>query len=184
MKRLVGLIMSLALCFSAFAVPAFAATEQSENSVYTISQNEVTQTDDGLIIPKEANEEMLVSPRAGVETWYKGSRTVGSFNMTDDNLTPVNTIGESGTLDVWFTFYRSDQYSSSPIKLTFQIRNATTGQVYGTVVAYEGQDVGGGIVIRNVPAGTKIQLYFDASSISNPPGPYRQAYITYGYTLS
>ncbi len=184
MRKLIGLLTSLALCFSLFSVPAFAATEQSDNSVYTLSQNEVKTTDANLIVPNGANEELSLSPKAGTETWYRGSRTVGSFNMSNNNLTPVKTIGDSGTLDVWFTFYRNDQYSSSPIKLTFQIRDASTGHVYGTVVAYEGQDVGGGIVMTNVPAGTRIQLYFDASSISNPPGPYRKAHITYGYTLS
>lgn len=121
---------------------------------------------------------------AGTETWYKGSYEVGAFNMVSDNLTPVKTLGDSGALLVSFSFYRTDPYSSSPIKLTMQIRNADTGYVYETVVVKETEADGGFIFLNNMTAGTRLQIYFDASSISNPPGPYRCAHISYGYTLS
>lgn len=118
----------------------------------------------------------------GNETWYLGQQTVGSFVVTNDNLTPVKTMGDDGKLFVWANFSRADSASYPPIVLTFEIRDYDTGEVLDSVKYYEGETPSRAIG-TNVTAGQRIQVYFDVSSQYNPPGPYRQANVTYGYIL-
>lgn len=121
--------------------------------------------------------------RAGNETWT-GSGFGGAFRFTDYNLTPVKTMGQSGTLLISGYFYGDDGYAdSSPIKLTFQIRSSS-GTILVSKVFYDTRN--GSIpfsISCNVTKGQKIQLFMDASSIANPPGPTRAAYIAYDYDL-
>ena len=122
--------------------------------------------------------------RAGNETWT-GSGFGGAFRFTDYNLTPVKTMGQSGLLAITGYFYGDDGYADSvPIKLTFQIRD-TSGRVLATTVVEDTRNgnIPFGVSCR-VTAGQKIQLYMDASSIANPPGIYRSAYIGYNYYIS
>ena len=128
-------------------------------------------------------ETETVSPRAGTETWT-GSGFGGAYNFTDTNTTPVKTMGQSGRLLISGWFYGNDGYaSSSPIILTVEIRS-TSGAVLGRTTVID--DRSGNVdfsVAANVSAGQKIQLFFDASSIANPPGIYRSAYVSYSYSL-
>lgn len=128
-------------------------------------------------------ETETVSPRAGTETWT-GSGHGGSYTFNNYNLTPVKTMGESGRLLISGSFYGTDGFaSSSPIALTVEIRS-TSGTVLGRTYANDNRS--GNVpfaVSASVSAGQKIQLYFDASSIANPPGIYRSAYVYYNYAI-
>ena len=128
-------------------------------------------------------ETETVSPRAGTETWT-GSGFGGAYTFNNYNLTPVKTMGKSGRLLISGYFYGTDGYaSSSPIALTVEIRS-TSGTVLGRTYANDNRS--GNVpfaVSASVSAGQKIQLYFDASSIANPPGIYRSAYVYYNYAI-
>ena len=121
--------------------------------------------------------------RAGNETW-SGSGFGGAYTFTNNNLTPVKTMGKSGRLLISGYFYGTDGFaSSSPIALTVEIRN-TSGAVLGRT--YVDDNRSGNVpfaVSASVSAGQQIQLFFDASSIANPPGIYRSAYVNYDYDL-
>lgn len=124
---------------------------------------------------------------AGPETWnYSTSLVpVGSFNCTDTNLTPVKTMGYTGTLTIDISYFeRTDAYSSSPVKLTVQARRAGTSTVLAQDVYYE--EIGfGGSFSFDVKKGDQIQIFFDVSTAEgySKPGPYRSAYVRYGYVL-
>ena len=125
----------------------------------------------------------ILTTRAGNETWT-GSGFGGAFSFVDYNLTPVKTMGKSGTLLISGYFYGNDGYAdSSPIKLTFEIRS-TSGAVLARTIVPDTRN--GNIpfaVSCQVTKGQKVQLFMDASSIGNPPGRTRGAYISYNYDL-
>ncbi len=128
-------------------------------------------------------ETETVSPRAGTETWT-GSGFGGAYTFNNYNLTPVKTMGKSGRLLISGYFYGTDGYaSSSPIVLTVEIRT-TSGTVLGRTTVYDNRS--GNVpfaVSANVTAGQRIQLFFDASSVANPPGIYRSAFVAYNFYL-
>ena len=128
-------------------------------------------------------ETETVSPRAGTETWT-GSGFGGAYTFNNYNLTPVKTMGKSGRLLISGYFYGTDGYaSSSPIVLTVEIRT-TSGTVLGRTTVYDNRS--GNVpfaVSANVTAGQQIQLFFDASSVANPPGIYRSAFVAYNFYL-
>ena len=157
-KLLVGLLVSASM-FITTVSPALAA----EESVSMEVEN--------------------VSPRAGNETWT-GSGFGGAYTFTNNNLTPVKTMGKSGRLLISGYFYGTDGFaSSSPIKLTVQIRSTS-----GTILVSRSfvDDRSGNVpfsISVNVTAGQQVQLFFDASSIANPPGIYRSGHVSYSYYL-
>ena len=168
-KRILGIVVGVSV-FAFSVSPVFAQGQENEDVAPT-----TTETVD-------ANVESI-QPRAGTETWY-GSGFGGSYSFTNYNLTPVKTMGKSGTLVISGSFYGDDGYAnSSPIKLTAQIRS-TSGVVKASTV--EVDDRSGATffsVVASVSAGEKIQLFFDASSIANPPGIYRSAHVSYDYAI-
>ena len=111
---------------------------------------------------------------AGAEDWSSSTKTyVGSMHMTDNNLTQVKTIKRTGTLHIVGHFYGEDAHAAvSPIRLTAQIRYDNRSGL----VDFE--------VTCPVSYGQQVQIFFDASSISNPPGYYRRAFIEYWYYIS
>ena len=113
--------------------------------------------------------------------WYLGGETVGSFTVTNDNLTPIKTMGDSGKLFVWTEYSRADSYS--PIVVTAQIRDYDTGEILDSVQYYEGQSENDRTLCCDVTEGQRIQIYWDISSQYDSPGVYRKADITYGYVL-
>ncbi len=157
-KLLVGLLVSASM-FITTVSPALAAEETVSMEVET------------------------ASPRAGNETWT-GSGFGGSYTFTNNNLTPIKTMGKSGRLLISGHFYGTDGFaSSSPIKLTVQIRS-TNGNVLASTEVIDTRN--GNIhfsVAANVTAGQQIRLFFDASSIANPPGIYRSAFVAYNFYL-
>ena len=157
-RLLVGLVATASMLIATVS-PAFAAEETTTVETET------------------------VSPRAGTETWT-GSGFGGAYTFNNYNLTPVKTMGKSGRLLISGYFYGTDGYaSSSPIKLTVQIRSTS-----GTVLVSRSfvDDRSGNVpfsISVNVTAGQQVQLFFDASSIANPPGIYRSGYVSYSYYL-
>ena len=121
---------------------------------------------------------------AGTETWYGGSALAGDYTFENNNLTPVKTMGQSGTLRISGSFYGADGYASaSPIKLTVEIRS-TSGAVLARTIATDDRTGSTPFGLScNVTQGQRIQIFFDASSIANPPGIYRSAHVTYNRHL-
>ena len=210
LKALVGgAVVSLAILFASntrsFAAEVQNTPETDSNAVVielgdvATVQEEVSESNfeelknlmnlPGLteMTAREAGETYLdpvgLVTRAGEETWT-GSGFGGAFTFKDYNLTPVKTMGKTGTLLISGYFYGDDGYAdSSPIRLTFQIRS-TSGTV---LVSRTFDDTRNGAIpfaiSCNVTQGQKIRLFMDASSIANPPGPTRVAYIAYDYNL-
>ena len=125
---------------------------------------------------------------AGAEDWSSSTKTyVGSMHMTDNNLTQVKTIKRTGTLHIVGHFYGEDAHAAvSPIRLTAQIRYAYGGAIGNASITKD--DNRSGLVDFEVTCPVsydqQVQIFFDASSISNPPGYYRRAFIEYWYYIS
>lgn len=107
---------------------------------------------------------------AGTETWYPGSALAGDYTFTNNNTTPVKTMGGSGTLEISGNFYGADGYASaSPIKLTVRIQS-TSGTVLASTIAVDDRSGSTPFAVScPVSQGQKVQIFFDASSVSNPP---------------
>ena len=175
-KRMVlGLSLVASMLFS--AVPALAAEEVVAEETDAV----VTETPNVDLATVMAD--IALEPRAGTETWT-GSGFGGAYRFTDYNLTPVKTMGSTGTLLIYGSFYGDDGYSDvSPIKLTAQIRS-TSGVVKAQTIEVDSRNGYNDFSMAcSVSQGEKIQLFFDASSVANPPGILRSAYVSYNYDL-
>lgn len=123
---------------------------------------------------------------AGVETWYAPWVEEGTITVSNNNLTPVKTMGVSGTLHlVAEVTGRPDLEPSGcpPVKLTVQVRDLN-GNILASGVVSEDATIP--LVHINLPvtAGQKVQIFFDISSVSyNPNGNYRVANVTYGHEI-
>ena len=123
---------------------------------------------------------------AGVETWYSGWVEENTMTVHNYTITPVKTMGVSGTLHLVAEVEgRPDLEPSGcpPVKLTVQVRDLN-GNVLASGVINE--DAAAPQVHINLPvtAGQKIQIFFDISSVSyNPNGNYRYADVTYGHEI-
>lgn len=203
-KRRILSLITVASVFAFSASPVFAQENVSSAEENTSSEQEAV-----VITPEEISEKLeliknidpatvpetpwevtsndssgeAIVTRAGNETW-NGSGLAGNYTFNNYNLTPVKTMGKSGTLLIHGSFYGDDGFAtSSPIKLTVEIRT-TSGVVKArTVVTDDHSGAAAFSVAATVSAGEQIQLYFDASSIANPPGIYRSAHVTYYYAL-
>ncbi len=124
---------------------------------------------------------------AGTETWYGNYVNEPTITVTNNNLTRVKTIGETGTLHIVCGIKgRPDlEPSGCPlVKATMEIRNSN-----GTVLAKDTvrEDAFLPQIHLSVPVvkGQKIQIFFDVSSVSyNPNGNYRIADISYSHEIS
>lgn len=123
---------------------------------------------------------------AGVETWYASWVSEGTITVRNNNLTPVKTMGTSGTLHlVAEVSGRSDLEPSGcpPVKLTVQVRDLN-GNVLASGVINEDAAVPQVHINLPVSAGQQVQIFFDISSVSyNPNGNYRIADVTYGHEI-
>ena len=125
---------------------------------------------------------------AGSEDWSSSTKTyVGSMHMTDNNLTQVKTIKRTGTLHIVGHFYGEDAHAvECPFILTALFRYAYGGAIGKASITKD--DNRSGLVDFEVTCpvsyGQQVQIFFDASSISNPPGYYRRAFIEYWYYIS
>ena len=115
------------------------------------------------------------------EIWYFDQRYEAEYTVTNTNLTPYKVIDQSGVLCVYGHFWKADSASYSNVRLTVEIRDYPSGRVLNKVSAENRQYPYGDpfFIDAEVYAGQKIQLFFDVSSINNPPGPYRKALVSY-----
>ena len=132
---------------------------------------------------------------AGIEDWGGPEGPEENIRVTNNNLTPVKTITKSGTLTIhYLTQPCKPGYSICdctdkepswypPVKATVQIREAYTGRVLATSTTNENN--WNASVSAYVSAGTKVQIFFDVSTMDgySAPGPYRKAHFSYYYTL-
>ena len=203
-KRRILSLITVASVFVFSASPVFAQENVSSAEENTSSEQEAV-----VITPEEISEKFeliknidpatvpetpwevtsndssgeAIVTRAGNETWT-GSGLAGNYTFYNNNLTPVKTMGKSGTLLIYGSFYGDDGYADvSPIQLTAQIRS-TSGAVKATTVRVDDRSGATSFSIScPVSYGEQIQLFFDASSVANPPGIYRSAHVTYYYAI-
>lgn len=177
-KRMVlGLSLVASMLFS--AVPTLAAEEVASENV--TNETEAVASESPSVDLATVMADIALEPRAGNETWT-GSGFGGSYKFTNYNLTPVKTAGQSGTIVIYGSFSGADGYSDvSPIQLTAQIRNTSGGVKASSVTVDNRSGATTFSVSAYVSMGEQFQLYFDASSIANPPGIYRSATISYSY---
>ena len=129
---------------------------------------------------------------AGVETWGKDT-AIGPWEdirVTNDNWTPVKTMGRSGTLIIdnfitpcnanYCTCADQEPTSYPQLNVNIKIVNYDTGEVLADewfrqhiVFSYELKTT------RAVAVGERLRVYFDVCSLNNPPGPYRKAHIQF-----
>lgn len=122
---------------------------------------------------------------AGNDVLPYGEYSIGSFTFTDTNLTPVKTVGSSGMLKFGVNWrVAKDDKGIGEIKLTVKVKNADTGQVLSSMVVKRENTDDGYYVYDETPAiyvtqGTRLRIWFDASSVGKSNGYYRRAYIQY-----
>lgn len=122
---------------------------------------------------------------AGNDILPYGEYSIGSFTFTDTNQTPVKTVGASGMLKFGVNWrVAKDDKGIGEIKLTVKVKNANTGQVLSSMVVKRENTDDGYYVYDETPAiyvtkGTKLKIWFDASSVGKSNGYYRRAYIQY-----
>lgn len=113
--------------------------------------------------------------RAGTETLYKGSGSIGSFYLQNNNLTPVKTMGASGTFSLFGTASCS---SSTYWQICVQIKDAYTGSVlatdYTTGSSYNHQYYSMEI---SVTKGQKIQIYTYYTSTPSTEAEIHLSYV-------
>lgn len=199
-KRRILSLITVASVFVFSASPVFAQENVSSAEENTSSEQEAV-----VITPEEISEKLELiknidpatvpetpwevtsgenlETKAGNETWT-GSGLAGNYTFNNYNLTPVKTMGKSGTLLIHGSFYGDDGFAtSSPIQLTVEIRT-TSGAVKARTIRVDDHSGATSFsVSAPVSAGEQIQLYFDASSVANPPGIYRSAHVEYYFAL-
>lgn len=123
---------------------------------------------------------------AGVETWNGAWVDEPKITVRNNNLTPVKTMGQSGTLHVAASITgRPDlEPSGCPkVKLTMQIRDLN-GNVLKSGSVREDAFMPQVHLSLSVKKGQKIQVFFDVSSVShNPNGNYRVGDVRYSHEI-
>lgn len=123
---------------------------------------------------------------AGVETWYSSLVTEPTMVVTNNNLTPVKTMGTSGTLHITASIKgRPDlEPSGCPkVQMTVQIRDLS-GNVLASGTVREDAFMPQVNLECSVTKGQQVQIFFDVSSVSyNPNGNYRVGQITYSHEI-
>ena len=193
LKRMaLGLGAATFVCASAVfsATPVMAAENETAETAQPVQ--EITVEPENKLVFDEVEKAYYsdlstlsdVELYAGTETWYPGSALAGDYTFTNNNTTPVKTMGGSGRLIISGDFYGADGYASaSPIKLTVRIQS-TSGAILASTVAVDDRSGSTPFAVScNVSQGDRIQIFFDASSVANPPGIYRKAHVVYNKHL-
>ena len=103
-----------------------------------------------------------------------------NYDFEDHNYTSVKHIENGNVLHLDGVYKKVDDGDSN-IVLTVRIleypskRILSEGKYYNTDYPNSNRFE----ISANVRPGMMVQLFFDASSINNPPGYYRQAYVGY-----
>ncbi len=124
------------------------------------------------VVALGSRTEYGILPMAGTETWYAGVGDAGSFTMQGFNITPVKTMGDSGTLEIFGYYSQADGLGA--VSLIVEIREAYTGRV----IASNDGDGYEFSLSTPVTKGQKIQIYFGVKGNSS-----RKVSISYGYSL-
>ncbi len=118
------------------------------------------------------------------EVWTSSDQS-GHVTMHDTNLTPVKTMGRSGTLALWFAFTKADD--GPPIKLRIQVRNLTQNRNYDFVTYHYPASIEERFPHPDiwVNQGDRLQIYFDICTEDGyaRPGYTRSAVVQYGYNF-
>lgn len=124
----------------------------------------------------------------GTTTWQAGYKTSSEMHINGYNLTPVKTMGISGSLWIEQVFLLEDLSSanSNPANCTFEIRS-TNGTVLARGTAVTSTDTltyGRCSISLRIPvtSGQKIQLY--SSVYDSSTGYARRASVRYTYMLN
>ena len=161
LRTIVTLLFTLTFAFSA-NLSVFA---------HSISEERV----DSQLISQET-----IIPMSGTETLYRGSGSIGTFTLVGSNLTPVKTMGASGSFVLSGTATANESYFC----IRVQIRDYYTGRVLcSTTTGDVSTSNGNGVAsyrtpVINVTDGQKIQIYMDYSTT-----PSRSAFVSMDYTL-
>lgn len=118
---------------------------------------------------------------SGTETWYGPSDVSNPFTVTNNSMSPNKTMGFGGSLFIWARFQKADSYN--PVKVIMIVYNRTQGtNTSVTIHSYDSQV--GVNVGMTVNTGDVLQVFFDVCTEDGytPPGYYRKATITYGYS--
>lgn len=122
-----------------------------------------------------------VMPMSGKETLPYGYYEIGSFTFNNCNLTPVKTVGGTGTLQFGVKWRRAPEDPGlGNINLYMEVRDAYTQKVLcSKTLAGSGDYTFSYDTLPelHVTAGSKLQLYFDARSAGPSNGNYRSAEI-------
>lgn len=161
-RSIISIVLAFVLAFSTSAVSAFA-----------IEANNKTTTSADI-------------SRAAGEVYEPYDTHYAHYTITNDNTTPYKVMGSNGIINIRGKFKQADNPSYSNVQLLVQIRDYNTGALLAEVKPsnynYPGWNT---IQIEaSVYAGQEIYFYFDVSSVSNPPGPYRMAEVEYDAWLS
>lgn len=126
---------------------------------------------------------------AGPETWSQDRGPTEEMRVVNNNLTPIKTMGRSGTLRVYFNVIACRQgfcdcvdrepLGYSAVRVTMQIRRAGSSQVLTSASKIEG--VFYNYVDLYVTQGERIQLFTDVSSYGPSPGVNRRGHVSYYY---
>lgn len=131
---------------------------------------------------------------SGTETWSSSVGPYEYLRVTDDNITPIKTIGRAGYLSIYYLIdpckvgycncSDAEPASYPKVKVTCEIRSYPSGEVLA--VGCWGQSAFWHSITtyRSLSVGEQVQIYFDVSTWSGtPPGPYRKAHICYQYKI-
>ena len=193
-KRIITVLTAVAMCATTMVSTAFAAEipNASVENTSVATENTSVTTDDGwmpLGMPTEWNDDVVLAGDdstngvetlaiGGTETWEEGMDWANQFTFYGNNLTPVKTMGVTGTLYLTVVYN-----SSTPVKLQFQVRKANSSTTLaswttGANTYYENNFPG-----ISVTKGQKIQLYFRVLDKNGNYDTNRPLKISYGYAL-
>ena len=123
---------------------------------------------------------------AGTETWNGDWVNEPVMVITNNNLTPVKTMGRDGTLHVAAGIKgRPDREPAGcpKVQLTMQIRDLN-GKVLASGTVREDAFMPQVHLSIHVNKGQKVRIFFDISSVShNPNGNYRVGEVNYSHEI-
>lgn len=179
MKRIISLLLVTVMCFGTATVALAAETPETKQQ----GNNNAIVVEESLVSDTTANSEIV--PFAA-ETWGKTSsfKRVGTFTMEGNNLTPVKTIGATGSLSLKL----DDAQVVGELKnihLIVQIKDHNTQKVLKEWSIYDFWHIQNHVSSSlNVKKGQKIQIHFKAFNVKT--GLYddnQMVKITYSYRL-
>lgn len=114
--------------------------------------------------------------------WSAGAYYYDNNFMVDNNRTyGIVNICSDGRLHISGSFRKADSASYSNVKLTVEIRDYPSGKVWakGVFYNYDYPNETPFSLSANVQNGYRLQIFYDISSIDNPPGPYRKGNVSW-----